>query len=211
MPVKLFIFCLIALISAWSPISSNAETLQVLRGNPSAAIVIAPDSTITLESAERFVETSIANARIADIANLSSQKIALSGLRPGRTTLSVFYGDFSMNNVDIVVLQNAVASDTQSSLPLPNTPILEEVSLRNGRTIDSVPLPASGAIIVGSDVPFQDWSVKDSSILDAVILFENWIYVLGREPGTTTLTLWRHSDAETHVTIEVQPNMYDVE
>ncbi len=74
-----------------------------------------------------------------------------------------------------------------------------------------MPLPASGAIIVGSDVPFQDWSVKDSSILDAVILFENWIYVLGREPGTTTLTLWRHSDAETHVTIEVQPNMYDVE
>lgn len=60
--------------------------------------------------------------------------------------------------------------------------------VRNG-TSSSLDVPMNRAVVVESDVPFAELSIANPSIADISSLSDRTIYVLGKTPGLTTLTL----------------------
>lgn len=60
--------------------------------------------------------------------------------------------------------------------------------MRNG-TGSLLAVPMNRAVVVESDTPFAELSIANPSIADISTLSDRTIYVLGKTPGTTTLTL----------------------
>ncbi|MDA3857248.1 MAG: type II and III secretion system protein family protein [Roseovarius sp.] len=60
--------------------------------------------------------------------------------------------------------------------------------VRNG-TNSNLNVPMNRAIVVESDVPFAELSIANPAIADISTLSDRTIYVLGKAPGRTTLTL----------------------
>lgn len=60
--------------------------------------------------------------------------------------------------------------------------------VRSG-TSSSIAVPMNRAVVVESDVPFAELSIANPSIADISSLSDRTIYVLGKSPGLTTLTL----------------------
>ncbi len=56
-------------------------------------------------------------------------------------------------------------------------------------TSSSLDVPINRAVVVESDVPFAELSIANPSIADISSLSDRTIYVLGKSPGLTTLTL----------------------
>ncbi|GHG94416.1 type II and III secretion system protein family protein [Pseudodonghicola xiamenensis] len=56
-------------------------------------------------------------------------------------------------------------------------------------TASSLDVPMNRAVVVESDVPFAELSIANPSIADISSLSDRTIYVLGKSPGLTTLTL----------------------
>jgi pilus assembly protein CpaC len=50
-------------------------------------------------------------------------------------------------------------------------------------------VPMNRAVVVESDTPFAELSIANPAIADISTLSDRTIYVLGKAPGTTTLTL----------------------
>ena len=71
-----------------------------------------------------------------------------------------------------------------------STPAMAE-SIRVVRTgTESVlNVPMNRAVVVESDVPFAELSIANPAIADISSLSDRTIYVLGKTPGTTTLTI----------------------
>src|SRR6056297_667907 len=73
--------------------------------------------------------------------------------------------------------------------PIASTAIAENVIVvRNGANRD-LSVPMNRAVVVESDVPFAELSIANPSIADFSTLSDRTIYVLGKAPGRTTLTL----------------------
>lgn len=53
----------------------------------------------------------------------------------------------------------------------------------------TLPIPMNRAVVVESDVPFAELSIANPSIADISTLSDRTVYVLGKSPGLTTLTL----------------------
>ncbi len=70
-------------------------------------------------------------------------------------------------------------------------PFAQAESLRVVRTGTSsnLSVPMNRAIVVESDVPFAELSIANPAIADISSLSDRTIYVLGKSPGLTTLTL----------------------
>lgn len=60
--------------------------------------------------------------------------------------------------------------------------------VRSG-TSSTLAVPMNRAVVVESDVPFAELSIANPSIADISSLSDRTIYVLGKSPGLTTLTL----------------------
>ncbi|WP_101067437.1 type II and III secretion system protein family protein [Roseovarius salinarum] len=79
--------------------------------------------------------------------------------------------------------------------------------VRKGTARD-LSVPMNRAVVVESDVPFAELSIANPSIADFSTLSDRTIYVLGKAPGRTTLTLL---DAQgqliTHVTVRVSADV----
>ena len=56
-------------------------------------------------------------------------------------------------------------------------------------TARSLEVPMNRAIVVESDVPFAELSIANPGIADISSLSDRTIYLLGKTPGMTTLTL----------------------
>ena len=56
-------------------------------------------------------------------------------------------------------------------------------------TSSNLEVPMNRAVVVESDVPFSELSIANPSIADISSLSDRTIYVLGKSPGLTTLTL----------------------
>ena len=56
-------------------------------------------------------------------------------------------------------------------------------------TASTLDVPMNRAVVVESDVPFAELSIANPSIADISSLSDRTIYVLGKSPGLTTLTL----------------------
>ncbi len=105
--------------------------LRVARGATSSDVSVFVNRAIVLESAQRFVEVSVANPEIADVAALSDQSIYILGKSTGTTTLTLL-GEAGrlITNVDIRVTPDLADFKKRLKEVLPSEPI--EVREANG-------------------------------------------------------------------------------
>lgn len=86
----------------------------------------------------------------------------------------------------------------------------EAQSLRvlSGSAAGDLNVPVNRAVVVESEVPFAELSIANPNIADISTLSDRTVYVLGRAPGRTTMTLL---DAEgrliTNVEVHVTPDI----
>lgn len=89
------------------------------------------------------------------------------------------------------------------------TPALAEVlRVMTGQASSALNVPMNRAVVVESDVPFAELSIANPGIADISTLSDRSIYVLGKAPGRTTLTLLSAdgkliSNVDVHVTPDI--------
>lgn len=89
------------------------------------------------------------------------------------------------------------------------TPIFAEtLRVLQGPATGALNVPINRAVVVESDVPFGEVSIANPGIADIATFTETSIYVLGKAPGRTTLTLLAPdgtliANVEVHVTPDV--------
>ena len=89
------------------------------------------------------------------------------------------------------------------------TPVSAEVlRVMQGQASGALNVPMNRAVVVESDVPFAELSIANPGIADISTLSDSSIYVLGKAPGRTTLTLLSPdgqliSNVDVHVTPDV--------
>jgi len=71
----------------------------------------------------------------------------------------------------------------------PMTAQAENLRVVNKGTASTLNVPMNRAVVVESDVPFSELSIANPGIADINSLSDRTIYVLGKTPGLTTLTL----------------------
>lgn len=65
----------------------------------------------------------------------------------------------------------------------------EVLKVQTGQASSALNVPMNRAVVVESDVPFAELSIANPGIADISTLSDKSIYVLGKAPGRTTLTL----------------------
>ncbi len=89
------------------------------------------------------------------------------------------------------------------------TPVSAEVlRVLQGQASEALNVPMNRAVVVESDVPFAELSIANPGIADISTLSDRSIYVLGKAPGRTTLTLLSPegqliSNVDVHVTPDI--------
>lgn len=116
--------CSLALVSATLPVSSYAETLQIMQGETSSSLKVPMNRAVVVESDTPFAELSVANPGIADIATLSDRTIYVLGKAPGRTTMTLLGPDGRLiTNVEVHVSPDIAEFKERLSQILPNEQI----------------------------------------------------------------------------------------
>ncbi|MEM8580672.1 MAG: type II and III secretion system protein family protein, partial [Pseudomonadota bacterium] len=84
----------------------------------------------------------------------------------------------------------------------------EPISVLQGETSAPLRVPMNRAVVVESEVPFAELSVANPGIADIATLSDRTIYVLGKAPGRTTMTLLG-ADGRliTNVDVQVTPDV----
>ncbi|NGQ91103.1 type II and III secretion system protein family protein [Rhodobacter sp. HX-7-19] len=87
---------------------------------------------------------------------------------------------------------------------LPAMPVSAEVlKVVRGTAAQALEVPMNRAVVLESDVPFAELSIANPGIADISTLSDRSIYVLGKTPGRTTLTLFT-AEGELITNVEVQ-------
>ncbi len=90
-----------------------------------------------------------------------------------------------------------------------STPLsAETLRVMQGTTSSALNVPMNRAVVVESDQPFAELSIANPSIADISTLSDRTIYVLGKAPGRTTLTILGPdgrliTSVEVHVTPDI--------
>ncbi|WP_225027670.1 type II and III secretion system protein family protein [Xinfangfangia pollutisoli] len=84
----------------------------------------------------------------------------------------------------------------------------EVLRVMTGQASEALNVPMNRAVVVESDVPFAELSIANPGIADISTLSDKSIYVLGKAPGRTTLTLLSAdgrliSNVDVHVTPDI--------
>jgi pilus assembly protein CpaC len=100
------------------------------------------------------------------------------------------------------VLGAALASTSLSPV------LAETLRVMSGSPSSALNVPMNRAVVVESDVPFAELSIANPEIADISTLSDRSIYVLGKTPGRTTLTLLSPegkliSNVDVHVTPDI--------
>jgi len=85
----------------------------------------------------------------------------------------------------------------------PTTVEAETLRVMRGAASSVLKVPMNRAVVVESDVPFAELSIANPGIADISTLSDRTIYVLGKMPGRTTLTLLG-GDGRLITNVEVQ-------
>ncbi len=85
----------------------------------------------------------------------------------------------------------------------------QTLSIMKGTSNEPLNVPMNRAIVLESDTPFAELSVANPGIADISTLSDRTIYVLGKTPGRTTMTLLTQdgkliSNIEVHVTPDIE-------
>ncbi|MFN3647151.1 MAG: type II and III secretion system protein family protein [Gemmobacter sp.] len=96
------------------------------------------------------------------------------------------------------------------ALALAVAPVAQAESIRvmRGEAASALQVPMNRAVVVESDTPFAELSIANPGIADISTLSDRSIYVLGKTPGRTTLTLLSAdgrliSNVDVHVTPDI--------
>lgn len=91
---------------------------------------------------------------------------------------------------------------------VPQLASAETLTVMRGTPSSALEVPMNRAVVVESDVPFAELSIANPGIADISSLSDSTIYVLGKEPGRTTLTiLGADGHLITNVDIHVTPDI----
>ncbi|KUF11305.1 type II and III secretion system protein family protein [Pseudoponticoccus marisrubri] len=86
-------------------------------------------------------------------------------------------------------LKAALLGLTLGAAPAAHVAQAESIKVVRTGTESVLYVPMNRAIVVESDEPFAELSIANPAIADISSLSESTIYVLGKSPGTTTLTM----------------------
>ncbi|TKA94821.1 type II and III secretion system protein family protein [Cereibacter changlensis] len=86
--------------------------------------------------------------------------------------------------------------------------VAQSLRVMQGSPANALNVPMNRAVVVESDVPFAELSIANPGIADISTLSDRSIYVLGKAPGRTTLTLLGAdgrliSNVDVHVTPDI--------
>jgi len=105
-------------------------------------------------------------------------------------------------------LKAALVGFTVAFSAAPSVVPAETLQVMRGAPSSALNVPMNRAVVVESDVPFMELSIANPGIADISSLSDRTIYVLGKEPGRTTLTLLGAdgrliTNVEVHVTPDI--------
>ena len=84
----------------------------------------------------------------------------------------------------------------------------ETLRIMNGSASSALNVPMNRAVVVEADQPFAELSIANPGIADISTLSDRTIYVLGKAPGRTTLTLLApDGKLITNVDVHVTPDI----
>lgn len=87
----------------------------------------------------------------------------------------------------------------------------DTLRVMTGVASSNLDIPMNRAVVVESDVPFAELSIANPGIADISTLSDRRIYVLGKEPGRTTLTLLGPDGGLiTNVLVRVTPDISEL-
>jgi pilus assembly protein CpaC len=105
-------------------------------------------------------------------------------------------------------LKAALTGLTLTVATTPSIAAAETLRVMREASSSSLNVPMNRAVVVESDSPFAELSIANPGIADISSLSDRTIYVLGKEPGRTTLTLLGPdgrliTNVEVHVTPDI--------
>ncbi|MBU0862388.1 MAG: pilus assembly protein N-terminal domain-containing protein, partial [Alphaproteobacteria bacterium] len=86
-------------------------------------------------------------------------------------------------------MKAALASLSLAMASIPMTTSAETLRVVRGSASAPLAVPMNRAIVVESDEPFAEISIANPGIADISSLSDRSIYLLGKEPGRTTMTI----------------------
>lgn len=105
------------------------------------------------------------------------------------------------------ILAAALAVLTNLAMPIPEA-VAQTLRISEGKVQSALRVPLNRAIVLESDTPFAELSVANPLIADIATLSDRTVYVLGKQPGRTTLTLLGPDGRLiTNVEVQVTPDI----
>lgn len=106
------------------------------------------------------------------------------------------------------LIRAALAGLSLAAAAVPALAPAETLQVMTGSPSNALNVPMNRAVVVESDTAFAELSIANPGIADISSLSERTIYVLGKEPGRTTLTLLGDdgqliTNVEVHVTPDI--------
>ncbi|WP_292312511.1 pilus assembly protein N-terminal domain-containing protein, partial [Marivivens sp.] len=101
------------------------------------------------------------------------------------------------------IITAALTSLSLAFAAMPSFGVAETLQVMRGAPSSALQVPMNRAVVVESDTPFTELSIANPGIADISSLSDRTIYVLGKEPGRTTLTLLG-ADGRLITNVEVQ-------
>lgn len=105
-------------------------------------------------------------------------------------------------------LLGLVLGTSAFTLTTPTVATADQLRVVKSGTNKQLKVPLNRAVVVESETPFAELSIANAAIADLSSLSDRTIYVLGKSPGTTTLTLFDAAGRLiTNVDVRVTPDL----
>lgn len=106
------------------------------------------------------------------------------------------------------LLQAVLLGCSLTFVAIPTSAVSETIEVVRKGANQNLKIPMNRAVVVESEVPFAELSIANSAIADFSTLSDRTIYVLGKTPGRTTLTLLDATgQLITNVEVQVSPDI----
>ena len=105
-------------------------------------------------------------------------------------------------------LAAALLAGSAIAFVVPSHGYAETLRVLNGTSSSTLSIPMNRAVVVETDTPFAELSIANPGIADISTLSDRSIYVLGKAPGRTTLTiLGADGSLFSNVDVQVTPDI----
>jgi pilus assembly protein CpaC len=106
------------------------------------------------------------------------------------------------------ILRAALTGLTLAVAAIPPGAFAQNLTVLSGTIQEPIDVPLNRAVVVESDIPFTELSIANPGIADISSLSDRTIYVLGKAPGRTTLTLLGvNGELIANVEVRVSPDV----